>query len=445
MKNNIILLFSLFTITVTYSQDEFLGMASSPRGGSIAADINPSELSNMYHKYEVGLFAVSANFANDRMKINDFSSDNNTQLILDLFKGDHTTNARFGASVRYPSFAMKFNKWGVGFSTQSHVRGALFDTSYQTGDFNLKSSNGNAAILSGTVKTNGNSRISVASWSEMNFSVSRTLFENEGHKFNGGLALKLLFPATYINMSIDQFTGTAEYNSANETVALSGITNTNLNIDYTGENSPKIFGGMNGFGTDIGFNYQLKDSTEFHKLNVGVAFKNIGSMTYKSEDGTESFNSYNLNTQTNKLDFDKLGDNSDNLTDVQEELILQGVATQKSKATSRKVSLPTSFVLNVDYKIVPRFHVSAFVQQKFKDPAVDYVIPIQNVYALTPRYATKYFDVYSTWASYELSGLTGGLGFRVGGFYIGSRSLFTGLASGKQVDVNIGLRLAFGK
>lgn len=441
-------LFSLtaFTTFFAQAQEQYLGMASSPRGGIISADINPAEISNMYYKYEVGIFSLSAGLSNDRTNLLELDTDDQTQLILDLFKGDHTTNLRVNATANYPSFAMRANKWGFGFNLKTHASAAMFDTSYNTGNFKLTTTNGGNPTFTTSLNTNGNSRITAATWSEFNINTSRILIDNEAMRINAGLSLKLLFPATYMNLSLDQFNGTAVYDSTQKSVGLSNVPDTKLNIDYTGEDAKYAFGGMNGFGTDIGFTYTMKDSTEYHRIKVGVVVKNIGSMTYEAADPTGSFNSHVLNTQNNLLDFDKIteNDNVETIGDFENELSKMGVLKNSVKSSSRKVSLPTTFVLNTDFKIVPKFHVSLYGQFKFMDPSVDYVIPTENVYAVTPRFTTKYFDLYSTWASYELTGIVGGAGFRVGGFYIGSRSLITGLMNGEQIDVNFGARWAFG-
>ena len=99
-----------------------------------------------------------------------------------------------------------------------------------------------------------------------------------------------------------------------------------------------------------------------------------------------------------------------------------------------------------DFQVVPKFNISVFTQQRVGDPDDNYIIPVQNAYAVTPRFTTKFFDAYSTWGSYEISGLTGGFGLRLGGFYLGSNSVITGLlANGKNIDLHMGARWAFGQ
>jgi hypothetical protein len=53
----------------------------------------------------------------------------------------------------------------------------------------------------------------------------------------------------------------------------------------------------------------------------------------------------------------------------------------------------------------------------------------------------KSIEFYSTWATNEISGVTGGFGYRIFGFYMGSSSIITALTSdSKQADFYFGYR-----
>ena len=63
---------------------------------------------------------------------------------------------------------------------------------------------------------------------------------------------------------------------------------------------------------------------------------------------------------------------------------------------------------------------------------------------MTPRFSLGFFEAYSTWTNNEISGVSGGIGFRLYGFYIGSSSVITALANdSKQADLYMGFRWAF--
>jgi hypothetical protein len=71
-------------------------------------------------------------------------------------------------------------------------------------------------------------------------------------------------------------------------------------------------------------------------------------------------------------------------------------------------------------------------------------IASQNTFSITPRYSTGFFEAYAPLSNSEIAGFTAGLGFRVGGFYIGSGSLITAaISDSKQADVYLGFRVGF--
>lgn len=72
-----------------------------------------------------------------------------------------------------------------------------------------------------------------------------------------------------------------------------------LNFD---DYSKSVYGSLNGFGADVGINYQWKDENAAndainkdkanknkYKLNAGIALRNLGGMTFK-DSNNESTN-----------------------------------------------------------------------------------------------------------------------------------------------------------
>jgi len=212
---------------------------------------------------------------------------------------------------------------------------------------------------------------------------------------------------------------------------------------------------MNGFATDLGFNYQWKDKPETnpkknwnkYKLNVGLAVRNIGTMTFK-DDNNNSTN-YTLNISgTQSLNLNQF-ENVDSLPQIETVLTnasnngeISFVKTQSNK--DFKVKLPTVFSAYADVKIISKLFITGYIQQKLNDDNANDQISIQNSVTITPRVNLGYFEVYSPWTNNEVSGLNGGIGFRVGGFYLGSGSIVTAMINdSKQADFYTGFRWAF--
>jgi hypothetical protein len=271
----------------------------------------------------------------------------------------------------------------------------------------------------------------------------------------------LLFPGSYSNLGLDKFNGTI--NNVGSQVYLNNTT-ANLNIAYSGalansfsnfeDYSKSVFGGLNGFSGDIGINFQWKDEPETnpkknqnkYKFNAGLALRNMGSMTF-SDDNNYNTN-YTLNIQPTIANPQGLNlnqfENIDNLQQIETILISQGYLTKQPEKKDFKVKLPSIFSAYVDVKIISRLFVSGYIQQKVNDDNSNDQITAQNSFTITPRLNLGFFEVYSPWTSNEISGFNGGIGFRAGGFYLGSGSIITAaINDSKQADIYGGFRLAF--
>lgn len=444
MRNLLMLSCSLLFLNVS-AQDHFSGINTSRRVGILNAGINPAELSNLDSKYEVNVFSISVNAANNKVGFDDLINSDNLEDLI--FTGDEPVNMRVDAELYGPGFAMKMDKWAFGFTTKAYAKLNLVDVDSKLGEAINTGTLGSVIGGSTTISNNENQRLNGTTWGEVGFSAARNLFENEKHKFNAGATLKLLFPGSYANFGADKFQGTINTSIAG---AYLNDTQANLNIAYSGNladsftnfdnYSESLFGKLNGFAVDFGVNYQWKDIDNY-KVNAGLSIRNIGGMTFKDRNNSSA--NYLLDIPANESGINL--NQFQNVNSLQEvETILQNsgyLSTTKSNKDF-KVKLPTVFSAYADIKVVSRFFVSIYTQQKVGDDNKDDQVTTQNVFSVTPRFSLKNYEVYSSWASNEISGTTGGFGFRIYGFYLGSSSILTALTSDtKQADLYIGYRV----
>lgn len=424
------------------AQQQFSGISTSQRVGLLNAGINPAELANTTSKYEIHGFSASINASNNKIGFSDLV--NGSDLSELIFQGSDAVNLRFDAEINGPGIAYKMNKWTFGFTTKAYAKLDLVDVDVHIGDA-VTNSALNSIAGSTTISNNYNQRLNGTTWGEIGLSAARNLFEDEHHKFSVGATFKLLFPGSYANLGANQFNGTINNNLGNVTLTNAQA---NLNIAYSGnlgnnftsfsDYSESLFGGLNGFGADIGLNYQMKDSdNEHYKINTGLAIRNMGSMTFRDADNSST--NYLLSIQgLESLNLNQFeGVNS--LQEIETILLNSGYLQSEVKTKNFKVKLPTLFSAYADIKIIPTFYVTLYGQQKMNKDDQNDQITNQNSISLTPRYSLKNYEVWSTWASNEISGTTGGLGFRIYGFFVGSGSVVTALISDtKQADVYIG-------
>ncbi|WP_445452296.1 hypothetical protein [Flavobacterium sp. 25HG05S-40] len=442
MKKTLVI-FGLLIGFGAFAQDHFSGISTSNRVGILNGALNPAEFSNLSKKFEINFFGLSLDVANNKVGISDLSSDNLEELI---FAGNEPVNVRFDGQIMGPGFAMKWMKWGFGITTKANVKFDLVDIDPTIGN----AITNNNLILNTTLLNNpNNQRINGTSYGEIGLSVARTLVDNKNHTFSAGATLKILFPGSYSNFGLKDLNGTVTQNGSG--AFLTTNQPATLNIAYSGnladsftnfdDYSKSIFGGLNGFAGDLGVSYQWKDEKSKYKIKAGASIRNIGSMTFKDDNNYNT--NYTLNIPvTNPLDLSQFS-NIDNLNDVEQILTDNGYLTETRNKTDFKVNLPTTLALYADFKIVPKFYVTGYLQQKLKKDESDNQVTARNIVSVTPRFNIGIFEAYVPVSNDDVSGTNVGAGFRWFGFYLGSNSIVTSLADGKQADAYIGYRLGF--
>ena len=118
--------------------------------------------------------------------------------------------------------------------------------------------------------------------------------------------------------------------------------------------------------------------------------------------------------------------------------------TKTSTRENFKVKLPTTFSIYGDFKVYEKIFITAQIEQKLQDNNGNTQVSAQNNYSIIPRINLGFFEGYIPITHTEFSGGNVGLGFRLGGFYMGSGSVVSALISDrKQIDFNMGFRWAF--
>jgi hypothetical protein len=446
MKKILVLLCLLFILPI-FAQDHFSGITTSKRVGIINMGMNPSELANLSSKFEVQLFAASLNVSNNKVGFKDIMNGNN--LENQIFKGDGPVNFRADAEFYGPGAAVKLLGWGFAISSKGHIKANIIDVDPNLGDAfsnSVLNSFGSSTIIS----NKNNQRVNTTSWGEVGFSVARQLFKNEKHALNGGLTLKLMFPGSYANIGAGNFNGTVSTNILGNAELTNA--NANLNIAYTGnlansftnanDYTKSVFGNLNGLAADVGFDYQLKTSANGYKLKIGAALKNMGTMTFKSNENYSK--DYKLEIQGNEsLNLNQF-ENAGGIKDIETILLESGYVTLVNNKKDFKVKLPTVLNLYADFKVIPKFNLTLFLQQKMTNNTENSQITAQNIFSVSPRFSLGFFEAYLPVSFNEISGTTAGAGFRLSGFFLGSNSILTAITSNtKQADLYMGYRFGF--
>ena len=452
MKKITLLLCFLFFIP-TFAQDHFSGITTSKRVGILNASLNPSELSNLDSKFEVQLMSFSLNVANNKIGFSDIADGNNLEKLV--FNGTGPVSFNVDADFLLPGVAFKLLNWGFAVTTAGHIKTSVADFDPTVGDAFINGALNSVTSGTTTISNTNNQRINAATWGELGFSASHKIFENEKNKISGGVTLKLLFPGSYANIGAGNFQGTFTTNTTNPSgpdfgkIILSNA-NADINIAYTGglansftnssDYTNSLFGNLNGMAADLGINYQLKGAGKSYKLKIGAAVKNIGNMTFKGDDIYSK--DYKLNIAgSNKLDLNVF-ENVSGVKDI-ETAFGSNLSVLENKKDF-KVKLPTVLNLYADVKVISKLNVTLFLQQKMNSDSANDQITSQNIFSVTPRVSLGFFEAYIPIGVNEISGTTAGLGFRLGGFFLGSNSILTAVTNdSKQADFYTGFRFGF--
>lgn len=431
---------SIFAGFYTQAQEQFSGISTSRRTGMLNVSINPAELPNLSKRFEINIYGMGLNAANNKLSFNDISSDEDIETLL--FSGTAPVNAKIDAEILGPGFAMKWQKWGFAFTTKAYAKFDMVDIDPTIGN---AITNDNLVLNTTLLNNPNNQRFSGSSYGEIGLSAGRTILEKGNHKLNAGVTLKILFPGSYSNFGLSKLNGTITQVGGN--AYLTTNSPASLNIAYSGnladsftnfdDYSKSIFGGLNGFSGDVGVNYQYKT-----KLHLGLSIRNIGSMTFKDDNNYNT--SYIFTTQGNApLDL-SVFDDIDNLNDVETILLNDGYLTKNPEKKDFKVKLPTTLNMYADLQIVPKLYITAFLQQKTIKNETNEQLTASNIFSITPRVNLGFFESYIPVTFHEISGTNVGLGFRLGGFYLGTSSMLTALINdSKQGDVYLGFRWGF--
>lgn len=445
MKKTLLVASICFITTFAHSQQSFIGIQNSPRKGMIHATMNPAEINHLSRKVEINLFSVGGTASNNILTFQDIINEEEL-LDLALNRAEEPINASAEVHLLGPSFGFSVNKWSFGFLSQAVVKGNIMDLDADLGSaFSDGSFRDNFYEVE--INSSSNQRVNFSGYAKLGLVAGREVWANEKNLITVGGSFNLFVPGVYVNMGLSNLQGT--FRQSQDQSILSNARG-RLNISYPQELEDWdieehmldrfSLDNISGFSMDLGVTHQLKKDG-VAKLSSGLTIKNLGGL---SLDAGQVDNSYAMDIpegESFRLDLLE-GD----LDEIESQLLNSGYFTKSSLNGAQRVNLPAMLAAYTDVRVSRIFQVSVYGQHRLSNQNSNEQLTAQNVFSVTPRLTLGGFEIYSPWSNYEVSGLTGGAGIRLGGFFVGSQSVLTGfLSDTKQVDVHVGLSLGFGK
>ncbi|MFP9115463.1 hypothetical protein ACLI1A_16110 [Flavobacterium sp. RHBU_3] len=447
MKKIIVISALLGTLSVT-AQEHFAGISTSLRTGILNGTVNPAALANLTETFSFNVLSASAYMSNNKMGFSELITSNDFEHSI--FSGNKPASVRADFEVLGPSVAWKVDKWVFALTTSGKTKANIININNDLGNAIVNGALPESVETAATVLVDYNQKASAITWGEIGFSVARQLYSENGHTLNGGVTVKLLMPGTNARMNASNFSGTLAYH--NNSVALTDAYS-NVSFAYSGAlkddfnndtNFVDYFGKPGGVSADVGINYNWKpDEDKLYKVNAGIALRNMGSMTYS--DPNNQSNSYIINVPEGQyLDLQQFA-GDDDLESIEQKLVNSGFAQIVKQNTDFKVKTPATLAVYADAQVYGNLYLGAYIQRKLNQDYKQNQISVQNVFTVTPRYATQNFEAFMPVSSSEISGFAMGLGLRYRGFYIGSGSVITAVFNNTdthQADAYAGFRFS---
>ena len=422
---SITILTSLLIYSVSLGQS-FHGFGSSTYGGIHNIAYNPALITYIPNRIDVNIFSAYSVIGSD-------------YSVVDFGDGiGFREGFQFGNDKNFPksdnNFYRNVDVLGPAFMYQYDENNAFGIHSRVRGIFNLNNINGRLLENADDgfdededfTTSSKDFSTTIHAWTEIGITYGFQI-----HKFNYSMAfgatVKYLQGAGSIfasSSSID-----TDYRAENNTLQTEG----ELLFGFTpGFESNKInFNSLSGgFGFDIGLVFESEHFDLFpgKTVRAGVSLNDFGSIKYSDTRTTL----YDMN----KTVFASIYDEDDF------KKILNQAYDGKTEVGDQKITLPTTVRIFADVNLTEVFYFGFESSLSVIGKKRASSNRIYNYFTLNPRLEKKWISVYSPITLQQHTGLSWGMGLRLGIVVLGSESFLSNvLFSSKSNDVYVGVRI----
>jgi hypothetical protein len=464
MKKILIFLLGMISGQYLLAQQE-LGVWNSNYAGIQGALLNPSSIADSKLKWDLNILSGNAVFANNFLfapksavpffgvgRIIKGSIDENLFFTrYDPQNPNKLYNLSLSTEILGPSFFMKIaKKHAIGLTVAARAYANIRDISGNAGQ------NAFAYLLENNLwNTNfqdQSTRVNAMGWLEYGLHYATVIYSDSRSEWKAGISLNYLrgLGAAYVKNT------NLNYRLADT----SNIAFTNSSVDY-GRTAIDDFknlhspGHGHGFGADIGVTYvhfkeestawpssgriQADPDKNNYLYRIGISLLDLGAINFSRNTG-----SYHLATAAGNFGNWRQAKFSDNsqLDQTLSAVFYNGDSTKSQTGNSFHMAMPAALSIQADWNVDRHYFLNATIVKGFgHGDNVGVVRP--DVYSLTPRYETKWFDVslpfsllyYNHWQPRV------GLAVRAGYFFIGGDAIgpLLKLNDLQQVDFYAGI------
>ncbi len=460
------ILFCLFFISYHSFAQQWLGISTSNYAGTYNISANPANIADSRYKFILNIGGVNADFINnyaawaapysfiglstntvpDRYRASNGLPGFRPSYIEES-RGKTNSVAFAAADVKGPALVYNFEKakFAIGLTTRVRVLTNLNNT---TSDIAHIMVNGTTIPdLYGITQPNNHFVLNLNAYTEMGLTLGAVIREQDQDFFKVGLTVKRLNGLANIHYLADNLDFTVSENGARpmrqdvffRTAVGTYGTTTSDGIRSISLNSNWLFGNLAagmGYGFDIGAVYEFRP--EFDKYDVkvngkwrmdgtknkylyriGVALIDVGNISFDNPNYVNVTQIAETNVLIQPGSFNKI-DSPDRLYNQMNNAFNINVTDYQH---SFKSALPMALSTNFDYKISEKIYFNATWIQSLRNPKT-MGMNQPSMFALTPRYESKNFDVAVPIALQNgYRNLTFGLAGRAGPLFIGTENL----------------------
>ncbi len=460
------ILFCLFFISCNSFAQQWLGISTSNYAGTYNIATNPANVADSRYKFFLNIAGVNADLTNNYaawaapysflgLVTNTVPDQYRASNGLPGFRPEYTKESRgknnstafAAADVKGPSLIYTFEKakLAIGLTSRLRVLTNLNNTSSDVAHVMVRGTV--IPDLYGVTQDDNHFLLNVNGYTEMGLTLGAVIREQDQDFFKVGLTVKRLNGLLNIHYLADNLDFTVSENALRPRrqdlffrTATGTYGTTTGDAINTASFSPNwLFGNLaagTGYGFDIGAVYEFRPDFDKYDIKlkgkwrmdgtknkylyrIGVALIDVGNINFNNPDYVNVTQIATTNVLIQPGTFNKV-DSPDRLYNQMNNAFNLNDADYQH---SFKSALPMALSSNFDYKISEKIYFNVTWIQSLRNPKV-IGMNQPSMFALTPRYESKMFDVAVPIALQNgYRNLTVGLAGRVGPLFIGTENL----------------------
>jgi hypothetical protein len=444
MRGNTRIIFSLLIIALPFfvKGQSFLGPHLSQYDPLKAVYFNPASLPNSDMRWQVNILSADVSVGNDFLRLASlkgiFKKEFDPYHFFEVNMNGQDKNMYIQSDIRGPGFMVNFGRNSFAFGTRIKEVSSVndFDEDFAYSLFHHY----NDLISYLPEFKNEHASAAVNAYAEYSIAFARKFIKGGKHELTAGVNVKILDKIFYASLDARNIDFNKFENILDTSVNVHQSEFDLLVSDDFEDGKFNHSWGFDGFAFDAGIEYLFKPSALAgdYRLKLGVALNDFG--TLKQENGSESFH-FVGNNQT--IPKSSLIDENGDINPFGQ--VLDSIGTRTPIIKKNHVTLPSTLHVYADVKIVPKVYVYGGIQiNPYNIKKKVGLANLPNKFTLIPRFDTKRIAVYApmSWDKYD--NFTGGVGFRIGQFSLGSANIISSVIKNKYTGIDLYLSLSIG-